>query len=301
MNPNLGITARRGGWWKIAVPLLAVLVLVGVAAVFATRPSTDRVSGSGEQVERVDGDEGAPDGFSSTYVGPDSDAADQAVADAALATMQTYLAAAWTDPATSGDPFGYDYSTWIDAVLHPDADAALHRAGPVPVGLDAYNADLDRYVANRHADLRSALWVLTSTPERGDWRLHETDPAFELGPVTAAPYVAGTDFAAADGTSEPIIDRDPDGTLLRVRWPFTASASVKMTVDGEEMIATYTMAATVELWPIDGDQTELRIGTVSSYLAHVNGLSTVYRPLDEIGVGADAGTGSGDGSIVVAD
>lgn len=294
------MNVRKGGWWKLALPLVLVGALIAAAAgVISVLDRPDRVGGTGEVIRNVDGDDVTDGGFTSTVVSPELDPADQAAADAGLAAVEAYLDAAWRNPAASGDIFGYDYTTWLDVAAHPDLDRSLFDDGPAAVGLDTYNSDLARYVANRHADLRSALWVLTSTADSGDWLAHRTDPAFALGPVNAFSYVATDEFVGENDTIEPIIDRAPDGTLLRIRWPFTAGVTVKMTVDGVDTIGTYSMVATLELWPVDGDEANLAVGSIASVTAHVNGLSTTYTPVADLGVGATPGRPGEVGQIIV--
>ena len=57
----------------------------------------------------------------------------ESVSFSAYPVVRAWVASAWAAPAS--DPFGYDYSLWVDELAAPSANIEGLRAGPLTISL----------------------------------------------------------------------------------------------------------------------------------------------------------------------
>ena len=160
---------------------------------------------------------------------------DESVASSAGSVVQAWIELAWVAPAS--DPFGYDYSLWVDELAAPTANAAGLRAGPLTVSL-VESAELgldDTLTEVMSADLRSLLWWEAAFVGGDDWRVFETDPDFAVFTVSDATAEAGlasaedTSHTVFDGLHDPMMLRDNDGNVSQVLWPVVVDVPLQRT------------------------------------------------------------------------
>ena len=101
---------------------------------------------------------------------------DESVAFSAGPIVRAWVDSAWSAPAS--DPFGYDYSLWVDELAAPSANVAGLRAGPLTVSLtELAELDLgDPFLEKMSADLRSMLWLEAALAGGDDWRVFRNRP-----------------------------------------------------------------------------------------------------------------------------
>ena len=160
---------------------------------------------------------------------------DESVASSAGSVVQAWIELAWVAPTS--DPFGYDYSLWVDELAAPTANAAGLRAGPLTVSL-VESAELgldDTLTEVMSADLRSLLWWETAFVGGDDWRVFETDPDFAVFTVSDATAEAAlasaedTSHTVFEGLHDPMMLRDNDGNVSQVLWPVVVDVPLQRT------------------------------------------------------------------------
>ena len=84
---------------------------------------------------------------------------DESVAFSAYPIVQAWVDSAWAAPAS--DPFGYDYSLWVDELAAPSADVDGLRSGPLTISsAEVAEQDLsDPFLEKMSADLCSRCWL----------------------------------------------------------------------------------------------------------------------------------------------
>ena len=162
-----------------------------------------------------------------------SDPVDDSVTlQAANRVAQAWVASAWTAPAS--DPFGYDYSLWVDELAAPTANVDGLRSGPLTISL-AEVTEQNQSLEKTSADLRSMLWLEAAIAGGNDWRVFETDPGFAVLAVSEATVEAElatseeTSHAVFDGLHDPVIVRNPGGDVAQVLWPVVVDMLIQRT------------------------------------------------------------------------
>ena len=157
---------------------------------------------------------------------------DESVASSAGSVVQAWIELAWTAPAS--DPFGYDYSLWVDELAAPTANVDGLRSGPLTVSL-AEVTEQNQSLEKTSADLRSMLWLEAASAGGNDWRVFETDPGFAVLAVSEATVEAElatseeTSHAVFDGLHDPVIVRNPGGDVAQVLWPVVVDMLIQRT------------------------------------------------------------------------
>ena len=131
--------------------------------------------------------------------------------------VQAWVDSAWAAPAS--DPFGYDYSIWVDELAAPSADVDGLRAGPLTVSAaEVAEQDMgDSFPEKMTAGLRSLLWLEAALDGSDNWRVFETDPDFAVLAVSestaeaalAVPPEQGIDYVVFDGLHDPVTIHNP--------------------------------------------------------------------------------------------
>ena len=159
----------------------------------------------------------------------------ESVSSTASPLVQAWVDSAWAAPAS--DPFGYDYSLWVDELAAPSANIEGLRAGPLTISLtEVAEQDLgDPFREKMSADLRSMLWLEAAIAGGNDWRVFETDPGFAVLAVSEATVEAElatseeTSHAVFDGLHDPVIVRNPGGDVAQVLWPVVVDMLIQRT------------------------------------------------------------------------
>ena len=155
----------------------------------------------------------------------------------AYPVVQAWVASAWVEPVS--DPFGYDYSLWVDELAAPSADVDGLRAGPRTVSL-AEVAERDWagiFWERTSGDLRSVLWLTAALDGGDDWRSFENDPGFAVLSVSestaeaalAVPPEQGIDYVVFDGLHDPVTVHDDAGAVAQVLWPVVVDIKMQRT------------------------------------------------------------------------
>ena len=160
---------------------------------------------------------------------------DESVAFSAGPIVRAWVDSAWSAPAS--DPFGYDYSLWVDELAAPSANVAGLRAGPLTVSLtELAELDLgDPFLEKMSADLRSMLWLEAALAGGDDWRVFETDPGFAVLAVSEATAEAALAVplegahVVFDGLHDPVTVRTPAGDVSQVLWPVVVDVVIQRT------------------------------------------------------------------------
>ena len=154
---------------------------------------------------------------------------------AAFPLVLAWVELAWAVPAS--DPFGYDYSLWVDELAAPSANVDGLRADPLIVSSAevAEQALGDLFFEQMTADLRSLLWLETALAGGDDWRVFETDPGFAVFTVAEATSEAAlatpeeTAHASFDGLHDPVVVRSPAGAITQILWPVVVEVPIQRT------------------------------------------------------------------------
>ena len=182
----------------------------------------------------------------------------ETVAFSAGPAVQAWVASAWADPVS--DPFGYDYSLWVDDLAAPSADIGGLRAGPRNVSL-AEVAERDwggRFWERTSGDLRSVLWLTAALDGGSDWRSFENDPGFAVLNVSestaeaslAAPPERGIDYVVFDGLHDPLTVHDDAGAVAQVLWPVVVDVKMQRTDGQRGLVHHYVrFGTTLQLVP----------------------------------------------------
>ncbi|MDE0006627.1 MAG: hypothetical protein OXQ29_28390 [Rhodospirillaceae bacterium] len=192
------------------------------------------------------------------------------VLQAAQPTVEAWVELAWVEPAA--DPFGYDYSRWVDSLASLDADRGLLASDPPAVGFVEFNTNLNADGELRDkltADMRSVLWLMSATGDGGDWRSPASDPEFAVVAASdatveaAADAVSEQDLVAAppvslSGLGDPVVERDGSDRVVRVLWPVVIDVVVSHTdPDLGPGLARLRAGTTLELVEFGGSSTFL--------------------------------------------
>ena len=159
----------------------------------------------------------------------------EAVSSTAYPVVRAWVESAWAAPAS--DPFGYDYSLWVDELAAPSANIAGLRAGPLTVSFaEVAEQDMgDPFLEKMSADLRSLLWLEAASGGGNDWRVFETDPGFAILAVSEATAEAAratpedTRHVMFDGLQAPVTVHDDDGNVAQVLWPVVVDVLIQRT------------------------------------------------------------------------
>ena len=159
----------------------------------------------------------------------------ESVSFSAYPIVQAWVDSAWAAPAS--DPFGYDYSLWVDELAAPSANADGLRAGPLTISLaEVAEQDLgDPFLEKMSADLRSILWLEAALAGGDDWRVFETDPDFAILAVSESTAEAAlatseeTRHVMFDGLHDPVTIRNSDGNVAQVLWPVVVDVLIQRT------------------------------------------------------------------------
>ena len=159
----------------------------------------------------------------------------ESVSSTAYPIVRAWVDSAWAAPAS--DPFGYDYSLWVDELAAPSANIEGLRAGPLTVSLtEVAEQDLgDPFLEKMSADLRSLLWLETALNGGNDWRVFETDPGFAILAVSEATAEAAfatsedTRHVVFDGLHDPVTVHDDAGNVVQVLWPVVVDVLIQRT------------------------------------------------------------------------
>ena len=156
---------------------------------------------------------------------------------AAYPVVQAWVDSAWAAPAS--DPYGHDYSLWVDELAAPSANIDGLRTGPLTVSLAVVSEqDMgDPFFEKMTADLRSMLWLEAALDGGDDWRAFETDPGFAVLAVSeataeaalAVPVPGEPSHAIFDGLHDPVVMRSPDGDVTQVLWPVVVDMLIQRT------------------------------------------------------------------------